>query len=834
MRVQTHSFMANEKKTDIIIANLLQEAGIKATPNDSDVKEIHDALKTASKRGTGHNGFPEYVAVVGDFVIVVEDKADNSKQAKYVNPNNPKALLMDRDSVTDYAENGAVFYARHIVENTHFKKAFAFGCSGSESGRLIIRPIFVSTKMVFLLNRVQNFNEFNAEHINAYYEKKVLGNKPVEQVELEQIISRASMLHEDLRNYGNLGDTEKPLVVSALLLALANTGFSTSMLKGSQANGCTDGDWVFRYLSDYMDMVHVEPQVKKERVLAQFLLVKNRPILSQVNEHLGKTPLRYFAEYLDSNVLTAIRNNHPEDVLGRFYGEFMSYSGGDGQSLGVVLTPKHITELFCELVDLKPTDKVLDPCCGTGGFLIAALSSMLNQVDEKCNKGEITERERANLRAEIRKDCLYGFELRDDMFSIATTNMILRGDGKSNLLCADFLAQSTAELQQHGCSVGLMNPPYSQAKNKVTAHLSELRFICHLLDSLAPGARCAVIVPQSTMVGKGKQDKADKRYILENHTLEGVITLNPQTFYGVGTNPVIAVFTAHQPHPQRKYARFIDFKDDGYVVFPHIGLLPTPRAKQRHDLLLDCWLNNRPATNDFMVLSTVEADDEWLHSFYYFNESIPTEADFDKTMADYLAFEFSMIVHGRGYLFEKQEEQIAEDKALNLDNRRWKDFFLEDIFTIFSSIRLTKDDMVKGARPFIGASDSNNGVTAFVGNTNNSLDRNVLGVNYNGSVVENFYHPYEAIFSDDVKRLHLKDSKDDKYVFLFIKQSILMQKCKYEYGYKFNGERMKRQKIMLPVTSSSTPDYAFMSQYMQNVEVKQLKAYIDKRLSNMN
>lgn len=653
----TQSIMPNEKKTDIIIANLLKASGINATPNDSDVKEIHDALGTASKRGTKGRGFPEFVAVVDDFVIVVEDKADNSKQAKYVDPNNPKALLMDRDAVTDYAENGAVFYARHIVENTHFKKAFAFGCSGTESGRLIIRPIFVSPKMVMLLSRVQNFNEFNADHINGYYEKRVLDNKPVEQVELEQIISRASALHEDLRNYGNLGDTEKPLVVSALLLALANTGFSTSMLNGNHANGCTDGDKVYRYLSDYMDMVHVEPQVKKERVLAQFHLVKNRPILSQVNEHLGKTPLRYFAEFLDSNVLTAIRNNHPEDVLGRFYGEFMSYSGGDGQSLGVVLTPKHITELFCELVDLKPTDKVLDPCCGTGGFLIAALSSMLNQIDENCNKGEITECQRTEQRNNIRKNSLYGFELRDDMFSIATTNMILRGDGKSNLLCDDFLAQDAMQLQKNQCSVGLMNPPYSQAKNKVTSHLSELRFICHLLDSLAPGARCAVIVPQSTMAGnKDKQDKTDKRYILEHHTLEGVITLNPQTFYGVGTNPVIAVFTAHQPHPARKYARFIDFKDDGYVVFPHIGLLPTPRAKERHSLLLDCWLNNRPATNDFMVLSTVRADDEWLHSFYYFNESIPTDADFEKTMADYLSFEFSMIAHGRGYLFEKEEE----------------------------------------------------------------------------------------------------------------------------------------------------------------------------------
>ena len=55
----------------------------------------------------------------------------------------------------------------------------------------------------------------------------------------------------------------------------------------------------------------------------------------------------------------------------------MSYSGGDGQTLGIVLTPKHITELFCDLVDLKPTDVVFDPCCGTGGFLIAAMQDSL-------------------------------------------------------------------------------------------------------------------------------------------------------------------------------------------------------------------------------------------------------------------------------------------------------------------------------------------------------------------------------------------------------------------------------------------------------------------------
>ncbi|HFU3841773.1 TPA: restriction endonuclease subunit S [Streptococcus suis] len=136
---------------------------------------------------------------------------------------------------------------------------------------------------------------------------------------------------------------------------------------------------------------------------------------------------------------------------------------------------------------------------------------------------------------------------------------------------------------------------------------------------------------------------------------------------------------------------------------------------------------------------------------------------------------------------------------------------------------MTKANQEIGDRPFIGASDSDNGVTAFVSNNNKSIDENVLGVNYNGSVVENFYHPYQAIFSDDVKRLNWKDeAMGNKYSYLFLKQMILSQKIKYAYGYKFNGERMKHQKIMLPVTEAGLPDYDYMKSYMQKQELEQI------------
>jgi restriction enzyme, beta subunit len=168
-------------------------------------------------------------------------------------------------------------------------------------------------------------------------------------------------------------------------------------------------------------------------------------------------------------------------------------------------------------------------------------------------------------------------------------------------------------------------------------------------------------------------------------------------------------------------------------------------------------------------------------------------------------------------------------ELLDLDVE-WKDFWMEDILDISSGIRLTKADQVGGDMPFIGASDANNGVTEFVGNTNKSLDSNVLGVNYNGSVVENFYHSYKCIFSDDVKRVKFKDKEyGDEFTYLFLKQMILSQKNKYQYGYKFNAKRMSRQKIMLPIDKNGEPHWEYMSNFVKKLE----KENIEKTLNHI-
>lgn len=628
-----------EKSTDFWVYDLLKHAQIadKFSAQGSPIIEIDNALKTASKAKTGKVGMPEFVGVVKDFLIVIEDKKDVALHQKY---NTQNIVCQEIDSIKNYAINGAVHYGIHLSQNTSYKKIIAIGVSGDEK-RHHITPVFINERGEYKeLNDIETFISFNEDNIDDYYIKEILKEQTPQEKTTAEILKNAKDLHEDLRNYGSIQDKDKPLLVSGILLALREMeykNFSIDDLIGDDIT--TDGEKIYTAIENHLKRVKVSPEVKKDKLLNQFAVIKDTKIINEINENLKKTPLKHYTEFLYKHIYQNIKyTQSAEDYLGRFYGEFMSYSGGDGQTLGIVLTPKHITEIFCELVDLSPDDYILDPCCGTAGFLIAGMHHMLQKATSDKQKNN------------IRKNQLHGIELQPYMFTIATTNMILRGDGKSNLDQEDFLKQNPHQLQLKGCNIGMMNPPYSQG-SKQNPNLYEISFTEHLLNSLTTDGKAVVIVPQSSMTGKTKEEQAIKANILKRHTLEGVITLNKNTFYGVGTNPCIAIFTAGVAHDKNKLVKFINFEDDGFEVQKHKGLIETESAKDKKEHLLTVWRDEITAPTKFCVETTIEADDEWLHSFYYFNDEIPSEADFEKTVADYLTFEVNMITHGRGYLF---------------------------------------------------------------------------------------------------------------------------------------------------------------------------------------
>ena len=462
-----------EAKTDLWVAMQLNECQIQFDPQGSSVKEIDAALKTASKRGTGKVGYPEYVAVIDDFVLVIEDKADMSKQIKLTDEG---IIDTSTKAITDYAVNGAYFYAKRIAQNTPFHKVFAVGVSG-DAKRHVITPLWVDDRESYKqLPDIESFVWFSHQNIKEYYTRYVLEEATDVEKTTEQILKDAAELHKYLRTYGTLKDQDKPLVVAGILLALDEIefgGFSVASLTGDQTAGMRDGDKLMHAIKGRLTRSNVGPDAKKDKLLAEFAILQTSFRLNEVNDTLKKTPLKYYTEFLYEHVFKDIKyQQSSEDFIGRFYGEFMSYSGGDGQTLGIILTPRHICDLMCELVDVQPTDIVLDPICGTAGFLIAAMHRMLSMADT------------AQQRKSIKKKQLHGFELQSNMFAVAAANMILRRDGNSNLECCDFLHKNAAQVQMKSATVGLMNPPYSQG-TKADPEQYELSFVEHLLDSLA-------------------------------------------------------------------------------------------------------------------------------------------------------------------------------------------------------------------------------------------------------------------------------------------------------------------------------------------------------------
>lgn len=814
-----------EVRTDLWVAKQLDECKIYFDAQGSEVREIDEALKSASKRGTGNAGFPEYVAVIGDFVLVIEDKADIGKQIKLTDEG-----IIDTSvkAITDYAVNGAYFYAKHIAQNSSFKKVFAVGVSG-DAKHHVITPLWVDDREGYKqLEDIESFTWFSEQNIGEYYTRYVLEEATDIEKTTEQILKDAAELHEYLRTYGTLKDQDKPLVVAGILLALDEIefgGFNISALTGDQLAGNRDGDKLMNAIRTRLTRSNVGPDAKKDKLLAEFAILQTSFRLNEMNDTLGKTPLKFYTEFLYEHVFKNIKyQKTSEDFIGRFYGEFMSYSGGDGQTLGIVLTPSHICDLMCDLLDIQADDTVLDPTCGTAGFLISAMHRMLTLADTDAQKKN------------IKKKQLHGFELQSNMFAVAAANMILRKDGNSNLECCDFLRKNPAQVQLKGATVGLMNPPYSQG-TKADPEQYEISFIEHMLDSLAIGARAAVIVPQSSMTGKSKAEQAYKASIMKKHTLEGVITCNTDTFYGVGTNPVIAVFTAHEPHDEDKVCKFIDFRDDGYEVRAHVGLVEGDSAKDKRQHLLDVWFGRAEAPSKFCVESTVKADDEWLHSFYYFNDEIPTDADFEKSIGDYLTFEFSMIMQNREYLFEGGDEDAELGELVEipvLGEKEWKPFSIVELFPKIIPGRgkglnhLSKVNT--GGVNYIGATNRNNGVLCYVEEDDYSrpmiLDGNCIGFIKNGDGSAGFaiYKAEKFISTSDV--LYGYADWLNRFTGIFFVTAQDMIEHKYSHGYKRNKEHLAGDKVMLPIDDFGKPDYAYMEQYAKNMMLRKYQQYL--------
>ncbi|HGK7333407.1 TPA: N-6 DNA methylase [Streptococcus suis] len=376
--------MVNEATaTDQYVRREIEKFGVRYDEQGSSHPEIAKALKGASKQGKSGIGKPEFVLQVSDYLLVIEDKRANDRLINLEEAKITKDVL----SLSGYAVNGAVHYAKHIVsKTTSFDEVIAIGVTGDAKSHNI-QPVLVSITegeiSEKILPKLNDFQELSPENINEWYATNVLGEYSDEQKRIFELQNVSKELHEDLRNYASLEGENKATVISAILLALNESDFDVKKLTGNKVNRLgevidNDGKRILKSVKDYIATEGIMPQDKVNILLNKFAFLETNVRLNETNATLGVSPLRYFTKKLQDKVVHHFKQNTNYDILGNFYGEFVKYGGSDGNGLGIVLTPHHITTLMTELIDVLPSDYVLDPACGFRVIIMTQANSQVN------------------------------------------------------------------------------------------------------------------------------------------------------------------------------------------------------------------------------------------------------------------------------------------------------------------------------------------------------------------------------------------------------------------------------------------------------------------------
>ncbi len=360
--------MANERLTEAIVRDHFKEdpfiKSVKFEEQKSGNKRIQELLKGQSKGGGKGDGFPEFFISFptnSNYIIVVECKAKTSNHESE-----------NRDKPKDYAVDGVLHYAKALSEGFN---VVAIAVSGETEDEAVVSHFYwkkgakkysetMDKKLLSIDDYLQMFED--QFFISDFYTR--------------DIAFKARFLNEEFQAY-TIPEYKRCTMVSAMLLALIDKGFkeesfaldSISKL-GQKMLAAIDS--VF---DEEDDMVR-----NKTIILREFESILNEPLFEQEKiKHKDKKTdestlevAKYFINFLERNVYPLVEHsNIGYDVLGRFYVEFIRYAASEQKS-GLVLTPAHITELFCDLAELRIKDVVYDPCCGTGGFLVAAMQRM--------------------------------------------------------------------------------------------------------------------------------------------------------------------------------------------------------------------------------------------------------------------------------------------------------------------------------------------------------------------------------------------------------------------------------------------------------------------------
>ena len=580
------------------------ENGIVVDRQTCSVASINQRFNSASKNDTGRPGYPDFIITNKTYpgiVILAECKADNADH---------------RQAVQEVA-----YYAQFLRGGYDVVLA---AVSGTTEAELKITTAIIRRDGSTITGNNPNYNDSTLLTLSEY-EKHIAYTKRAEENILKSLQGIKNRINWMLYAAGNLNSDKRMLIISACLLGLRDAVFRTSF-RDYEAEDILNA---LLYAVDRVLKKYGIPDEKRRTMLANFETLKQLDVLSGYVDTDDGTdnPITYILDVIHtSSVHDALENATLNiDVMGEFYNEFITHGQDLGNAKnGFVLTPRHICSLFADLAQLDENTRVLDMCFGTGGFLVAAM-----QKEMLSAKGD------AHKISNIKNNNICGVELDGDRFTYGCVNMILRGDGQSNMLRGDCFNKDIIEyMKAKKCMAGFINPPYALPT-------LELSFVENMLDCLDVGGTGIAIIPASCATNKNSAYAAVRERILSKHTLEAVLSMPDQLFYpAAGVVTCVMIFTAHKPHNSDRKTWFARCKDDGFVI--------DRKSKGRADInnkwdeIRKKWVDSyidRDVIDGFSLKHAVTAKDEWSYEAYAkTNFEGITEESFKKVVKEYALF----------------------------------------------------------------------------------------------------------------------------------------------------------------------------------------------------
>lgn len=639
--------------------------------------EIEDALKRApSKNGGKGPNYPDIKLFIETkdlkrLPVMIEVKGLKGSFIKL----NAQGEIENRKvdgtpnyiNINKYAVNGAIHYANAIIENTEsYKDVIAIGLNGYYENKEMIKEIgvyYVSSANYCIPKQIYSYTDLSfllPENIDNFFNKISELNLTDEEIEMKSkeiendIEIKLKKLNQTMQDDLKISVGSRVELVTGLIMAGLGVNnkvspLEISDLKGETGSKTNDGVTIINKIDSFLEERNL-PQEKKQMIINDLSRVF---IYSDLWKPInGESKLKSVYSIVKQEIMPIFTSARHLDFTGKLFNVLNAWVDiPDSDKNDVVLTPRYVTELMAKLAQVNMDSYVWDYAVGSAGFLISSMKLMINDAQNRIK----SPKELDSKISKIKYQQLLGIEKRSDIYLLAVLNMILMGDGSSNIIHKDSLTEFDGKYEQGDlngktfpANVFLLNPPYSAAGKGFV-------FVEKALNRMSNG-KAAILIQENS--GSGNGLPYTKR-ILGNNTLLASIHMSDIFKGKAGVQTAIYVFDVGKPHSEKQVVKFIDFSNDGYTrqnrkkSSQDANLKNTDHAIERYNEIVNLVLYGKSYleyfTEDEYFEDTISLEgNDWTFAQHRKINTIPSEKEFSETVKNYLSWKLTEILKGDG------------------------------------------------------------------------------------------------------------------------------------------------------------------------------------------